>query len=342
MVALFFSACGKDSEDIHVVSFDDPKPVAMQAHALQGDSILWSNGIVVTDSLLINANSQMDTVFNVYRLSDFSYLGSCGVKGEGPDDISFFNNRSWGLFGTGLYYTDINKCNLAEIRFEGGKPVFSVTDRIRILRPGALNGMAVSPDTSLVYFSSMCQGNEFFRTDKHDVAHPIPIGEYPAYISGNIPAERIWMVYSKRLVSHPKENKYAALYDNLPLLRVFDDQGRAVFESILTDWEESRYMPEFSEKASKINYYRYMQACCDEYYVYGLYAGYTVDELMQIEKGTMDGHFSIHVWTWDGRPVVDLRPDRLLTNITVRDGILYGVNTFVSDTVYTYNLDLWQ
>lgn len=78
MIALFFSACGKDSKDIHVVSFDDPKPVAMQAHALQGDSILWSNGIVVTDSLLINANSQMDTVFNVYRLSDFSYLGSCG------------------------------------------------------------------------------------------------------------------------------------------------------------------------------------------------------------------------------------------------------------------------
>lgn len=43
------------------------------------------------DSLLINLNDKMDTVFNVYRLSDFSFLGSCGVRGEGPDDISFGN-----------------------------------------------------------------------------------------------------------------------------------------------------------------------------------------------------------------------------------------------------------
>ena len=56
----------------------------MQGHALQGDSILWSEGIVIMDSLLINLNDKMDTVFNVYRLSDFSFLAvaGCEVKGR--------------------------------------------------------------------------------------------------------------------------------------------------------------------------------------------------------------------------------------------------------------------
>ena len=36
----------------------------------------------------------------------------------------------------------------------------------------------------------------------------------------------------------------------------------------------------------------------------------------------------------------DLHPDRLLMKIAVQDGVLYGINTFVSDTVYTYKLDL--
>ena len=79
-VVLFFFACGKRQQR-NVVSFDSSQQITMQGHALQGDSILWSEGIVIMDSLLINLNDKMDTVFNVYRLSDFSFLGSCGVRG---------------------------------------------------------------------------------------------------------------------------------------------------------------------------------------------------------------------------------------------------------------------
>ena len=121
----------------------------------------------------------------------FFVLGSCGVRGEGPDDISFFNSRSWGLFGHGLFYADMNKCNLGAIRFEKGKPIFFVEKRITIPRPGAINGMAVSIDTSVMYFSSYCQENEFVRVNKEDLAHPVPIGVYPEYISGDIPAVNI-------------------------------------------------------------------------------------------------------------------------------------------------------
>ena len=335
---LLFSACGK-KQQWNVVSFDTPREIVMQGRALQGDSILWSQGIVIMDSLLVNLNNKMDTVFNVYRLSDFSFLGSCGVRGEGPDDISFFNSRSWGLFGHGLFYADMNKCNLGAIRFEKGKPVFFVEKRITLPRPGAINGMAVSIDTSVMYFSSYCQENEFVRVDKEDPAHPIPIGVYPEYISGDIPAVNIMSVYLKVLSYNPQKQRYAALYNRLPLLRVFDEQGRIIAESILEGWESQRFEAPYFFPAED-NVRCYLSACSDENYIYGLYSGYTADEVAQMEVEPTNIRYSVHVWDWEGRPVADLHPDRLLTNIAVRDGVLYGINTFVSDTVSTYKLDL--
>ena len=54
-VVLFFFACGKRQQR-NVVSFDSSQQITMQGHALQGDIILWSEGIVIMDSLLINLN----------------------------------------------------------------------------------------------------------------------------------------------------------------------------------------------------------------------------------------------------------------------------------------------
>lgn len=338
-VVLFFFACGKRQQR-NVVSFDSSQQITMQGHALQGDSILWSEGIVIMDSLLINLNDKMDTVFNVYRLSDFSFLGSCGVRGEGPDDISFFNSRSWGLFGHGLFYADMNKCNLGAIRFEKGKPIFFVEKRITIPRPGAINGMAVSIDTSVMYFSSYCQENEFVRVNKEDPAHPVPIGVYPEYISGDIPAVNIMSVYLKHLSYNSQRRLYVALYEYLPLLRVFDEQGRIIAESILEGWESRQFEAPYFFPAED-NIRCYLSVCSDENYIYGLYIGQKAPDLE--EKGRenpLDVRFSVHVWDWEGRPVADLHPDRLLMKIAVQDGVLYGINTFVSDTVYTYKLDL--
>lgn len=335
---LFFSACGKKQQG-NVVSFDTQRQIALQPHALQGDSILWSQGIVIADSLLVNLNDKMDTVFNVYRLSDFSFLGNCGVKGEGPDDISFFNSHSWGVFGEGLYYADMNKCNLGSIRFEKGKPVFFVENRITIPRPGAINGMVVLADTSVVYFSSGCQENEFVRVDKKDSVHPTPIGVYPGCVSGDIPASDLMFVYTKQLSYNPQRQSYVALYERLPLMRVFDRQGQVVAESILEGWEKQRFNgPHFSPSEENILCYR--TACSDENYIYGLYNGQKASDLEEKgRKNPLDVRFSIHVWDWEGRPVAELHPDRLLMNIAVQDGVLYGINPFVSDTVYTYKLD---
>ena len=72
------------------------------------------------------------------------------------------------------------------------------------------------------------------------------------------------------------------MYEYLPLLRVFDEQGRIIAESILEGWESQQFEAPYFFPAED-NIRCYLSVCSDENYIYGLYIGQKAPDLE--EKG---------------------------------------------------------
>lgn len=81
-------ACTPSSRQVDKVITED-NIVSPQNHKTPITEALNVDKINIYDSILICINRMSDTVFHLYNKYDFSYIGSFGVIGQGPNDFQF-------------------------------------------------------------------------------------------------------------------------------------------------------------------------------------------------------------------------------------------------------------
>lgn len=268
--------------------------------------------LLVVDNFLVAYSLMSDSLFQVFDISGFEYLGSHVPKGEGPGEESFI--------APNLQYYDSNSF------------LFKTHDKVKIVSfEKQTNEIILQREINLpnefldvmhiVFLYEKVIGwnlynvtNEFeFQTFDLATAEisnfgPIyPVNEYKNELSDNA------SLYSKSILNKPDGKYFAALYDRYPFLRIYDTNGNLV--------KEVRYLNQQIDPAKFLSTndptkyigqqtLNYMKLKVTNKYIYGLYAGKTHQELRSQEYKVDDFCTEVHVWDWLGNPVAKLMLDR--------------------------------
>jgi hypothetical protein len=179
-------------------------------------------------------------------------------------------------------------------------------------------GVGAFPDSRLLLIDQ--NGNTLFKG-----------GTYPPKESENFSDGLHAIACQSTIIKHPNKNLLAVSTRFGWCLDIFaiDEQKKEIV-LIKRQLESS---PKYTQNNSKLFFLPeaikgYIAMACDERYIYALYSGQKTDSDTSIYGK------KIHVFDWDGNPILEILLDRYISSIDVKDGYLYALeNNEIIDLV---------
>lgn len=93
--------------------------ISCEVNEVPVEELLFVDKIAAFDSSLVSINRKSDRIFYVYNRADFSYQGSFGSLGQGPNDFlfPFFLNHNEEMAGCFTVY-DVNTASFKKLEYE--------------------------------------------------------------------------------------------------------------------------------------------------------------------------------------------------------------------------------
>ena len=334
---MLVASCGK-SIDYAQFAKGEPEPIKFEKIKLDSQ-MLYSDNIFVVDNYLVNLNSKNPKgLFELYSLPDVKFVGAAGYKGRGPQEFVFINTNGTNPAYRGLNVTESNTYSQVEFYQSEGSVKLRKSDHTTFPSKHAIaNSLLMVSDSTAVMYINNEDDVEFYMHNRKSGSIR-PISSYPKeFVAQNPTSEACNSVFMNDLVINPSNGKFAAIYSQLPMVRVFDNSGKLETTSLLDNWEEQRFEISGDEVKTSSSCQYYLASAANSNYICALYLGKFPAEMESMSME--DARMEIHVWNWAGELVATYVPDNLVMKIAIADdNTIYATSPLDDMHIYSYKL----
>ena len=334
---MLVASCGK-SIDYAQYAKGEPEPIKFEKIKLDSQ-MLYSDNIFVVDNYLVNLNSKNPKgLFELYTLPNMKFVGAAGYKGRGPQEFVFINTNGTNPAYRGLNVTESNTYSQVEFYLSEGSVKLRKSDHTTLPSKHAIaNSLLMVSDSTAVMYINNEDDVEFYMHNRKSGSMR-PISSYPKeLVAQNPTSEACNSVFMNDLVINPSNGKFAAIYSQLPMVRVFDNSGNLESTSLLDNWEEQRFEISGDEVKTSSSCQYYLASAANSNYICALYLGKFPAEMEQMSME--DARMEIHVWNWAGELVATYIPDNLVMKIAIaEDNTIYATSPLDDMHIYGYKL----
>ena len=316
----------------------EPEPIKLEKIKLDSQ-MLYSDNIFVLDNYLVNLNSKNPKgLFELYSLPDVKFVGAAGYKGRGPQEFVFINTNGTNPAYRGLNVTESNTYSRVELYQSEGSVKLRKSDHTTLPSKHAIANslLMVSDSTAVIYINNQDDVEFYMHNRKSGSIRPI--SSYPKeLVAQNPTSEACNSVFMNDLVFNPSTGKFAAVYSQLPMVRIFDNNGNPETTSLLENWKEQRFEINGNSVKTSSSCQYYLASAANSNYICALYLGKFPAEMEQMSME--DARLEIHVWNWTGELVATYLPDSLVMKIAIaEDNTIYATSPLDDMHIYSYKL----
>lgn len=334
---MLVASCGK-SIDYAQFAKGEPEPIKFEKIKLDSQ-MLYSDNIFVVDNYLVNLNSKNPKgLFELYTLPNMKFVGAAGYKGRGPQEFVFINTNGTNPAYRGLNVTESNTYSQVEFYLSEGSVKLRKSDHTTFPSKHAIaNSLLMVSDSTAVMYINNEDDVEFYMHNRKSGSMR-PISSYPKeLVAQNPTSEACNSVFMNDLVINPSTGKFAAVYSQLPMVRVFDNSGNLESTSLLDNWDEQRFEISGNEVKTSSSCQYYLASAANSNYICALYLGKFPAEMENMSME--DARLEIHVWNWAGELVATYLPDSLVMKIAIADdNTIYATSPLDDMHIYSYKL----
>lgn len=334
---MLVASCGK-SIDYAQFAKGEPEPIKFEKIKLDSQ-MLYSDNIFVVDNYLVNLNSKNPKgLFELYTLPNMKFVGAAGYKGRGPQEFVFINTNGTNPAYRGLNVTESNTYSQVEFYQSEGSVKLRKSDHTTLPSKHAIaNSLLMVSDSTAVMYINNEDDVEFYMHNRKSGSIR-PISSYPKELVAQKPtSEACNSVFMNDLVFNPSTGKFAAIYSQLPMVRVFDNSGNLESTSLLDNWEEQRFEINGNSVKTSSSCQYYLASAANSNYICALYLGKFPAEMEQMSME--DARLEIHVWNWAGELVATYLPDSLVMKIAIADdNTIYATSPLDDMHIFSYRL----
>lgn len=334
---MLVASCGK-SIDYAQFAKGEPEPIKFEKIKLDSQ-MLYSDNIFVVDNYLVNLNSKNPKgLFELYTLPNMKFVGAAGYKGRGPQEFVFINTNGTNPAYRGLNVTESNTYSQVEFYLSEGSVKLRKNDHTTFPSKHAIaNSLLMVSDSTAVMYINNEDDVEFYMHNRKSGSMR-PISSYPKeLVAQNPTSEACNSVFMNDLVINPSNGKFAAIYSQLPMVRVFDNSGKLETTSLLNNWEQQRFEISGNEVKTSSSCQYYLASAANSNYICALYLGKFPAEMESMSME--DARLEIHVWNWAGELVATYVPDNLVMKIAIADdNTIYATSPLDDMHIYSYKL----
>ena len=334
---MLVASCGK-SIDYAQFAKGEPEPIKFEKIKLDSQ-MLYSDNIFVVDNYLVNLNSKNPKgLFELYTLPNMKFVGAAGYKGRGPQEFVFINTNGTNPAYRGLNVTESNTYSQVEFYLSEGSVKLRKSDHTTFPSKHAIaNSLLMLSDSTTVMYINNEDDVEFYMHNRKSGSIR-PISSYPKeLVAQNPTSEACNSVFMNDLVINPSNGKFAAIYSQLPMVRVFDNSGNLETTSLLDNWEQQRFEISGDEVKTSSSCQYYLASAANSNYICALYLGKFPAEMESMSME--DARMEIHVWNWAGELVATYIPDSLVMKIAIaEDNTIYATSPLDDMHIYSYKL----
>ncbi|MDD6890674.1 MAG: BF3164 family lipoprotein [Bacteroidales bacterium] len=299
-------------------------------------------GLLLLDSAVIIQDLKADTIFQVFKFPSFTHIGGFIKRGGGPDEEMFVdpfmqrlgNNQFMFRNLTGVKMLEYDPSNTSIRTVKNIKFDTSLTDLFHVFPlNNHLIGVRMDKATPKEFVSYDPQ-----TQNVNDFGDSYPVMDENIKIAD----ENKIQLFAKANTVKPDGSTFACVYDKFPILRIYSNTGVLKKEIRLANNQRFPFAlikqePSLDDVNEMMQDYRMIKAT--NRFIYALYIG---QKNKDISPGLNDFSNIIHVWDWDGNPVMELRLDEKIFTFDVApdDAFLICSSLEKLDGIYKYVLPL--
>lgn len=299
-------------------------------------------GILILDSVVLTLDLKADTLFQAFDLLTFENLGGFINRGHGPNEEYFVDPYIQPLPNNQFMFR--NSTSIIFLRFNTETDSIEYIDDIKL--PEEIFDLAhfFKLSKKIIGFKSNSP------TTKEFVSYDIVNneikdfgGDYPI-INKNIKITPIdkSRIFAKISTVKPDGKAFASVHDKFPILRIYSNTGELKKDIRLHNNQSFPYAlidkePSISEINNIMQNYRMVKSTNN--FIYALYIG---EKNKNLEPGLNDFSNIVHVWDWDGNPIMRLILDRKIFTFDVDKNDDYLICTSLEklNALYKYTINI--
>ncbi|MCC5906901.1 MAG: hypothetical protein JJU13_11875 [Balneolaceae bacterium] len=345
IIIILFSNCSKIETDETsyretIISDNDfGEIVTLEANEIDqiNTHLIHPRSIHLSDSMLVVVERDVsDGIFKIFSLTDFSFLGSYGSRGEGPGEYSqIISNivQTRDSFGKSPFVvldwvhkrlTNISLEDILSGNIQGFEDSYILPPELMLSqRATFLN------DTTVISMGGSDKGILAYVNTKTDSVSYIP---FIPKIDENLSSRDATELYRGEFVIDKQRGRIVAATKWFPEMIIFDVEGEV--QNVIR-------IPVQDHPANKLENQRtlfYKDLKITDKYIYGVYLKASQEEMGEIYNNYHSKDFSysteIHVFDWSGEPVRKIiLEDKFLPFIEI-DSInhqLFAIDVFSED-----------
>lgn len=335
-------SCSKN-EKLGIRTFKKfPKEINLLQEEVKTKPVLYFvAGMALMDSILITVDLKSDIFFQVFKLPAYNYLGGFMPKGKGPEEELSVDPYIQHIGSNKILYRSATSIKIAKFNVEKNK--IEVLDKMNL--PGELMNLShIFKLGDCIYGSNLDM-----KTEKEFVGYNpktkkiFDFGQDYPKVDKTIDVSKRNMVFAKAIAVKPDATLFAAVYDKFPILRIYSKDGILKNE---VRFDNNQSFPEalLQSNPSELSIGKLMQNYrmirASNRFIYALYIGKTSGEMKMNERGLDDFSNEIHVWDWEGNPVMKILLDRKIFtfDVVADDNYLICTSLNSIDKIYKYSI----
>lgn len=338
-IFLIFGCCNnKKDYIIEIKQF--PKEISLNYKEVDTPKyLLYVGNMFMTDSLLITIDLKADTIFRVFNLPELSYGFGFVRRGKGPFEEVEIDPFAQVIDSGLLIYKSLTNLKIIKINNKNAKIIKTIK------LPGHLLNLShillLNNNFIVGWMWNQNSNKEFigFSSNSNSYAEFGP--NFPS-LGKNLPKERNTAIFSKISTLKPDKTRFASAYDKVKMLRIYSDEGSLLNEirfKSQTSIPEDLIFPGNKNSIGNLKTF-YQRIKSTNNYIYALYSGKSVGSISNVENGNPDICDEIHVFDWNGNPVVKFKLNKLVSSFAVSnmDDIIICYSLSNPDKLYQFDI----
>jgi len=312
-IVMVLNACNRPTATNYAV-FMTTKNIQLDEHNISA-MLGMPMDILVVNDIIIVLDFQTDRFFHVFLKNNYNYIGSYITRGRGPGEETVIHPYFKIHTNDKFYYHSANDLKMAKIKMDNDSLDIIIHDRYKLPKSSLTDVDFFFVDEFIFSSTSLLAASKDYHVINTKTGKLSEWGE-PIPLSDKIVNPNLIPIINQKLTTiNSNNNLIASVFNMLPILRIYSLENEKLIyelqmsdvsnnlEIILTDQVESR-------SKELINYYHRIKSTDD--YIYALYGGFSASGYFKEDEipHLFDYSREIHIWKWDGTPVMKLKLDR--------------------------------
>jgi len=333
-IVLVLNACKRPS--VHYSDFQTTKNIQFNEHDV---SVLLGMPLdmLVMNDLVIILDHQTDRFFHVFSKDSLNHLGSFIRKGRGPGEEVYINPFFKVHADDEIIYQSESDLKVARIVISGDSIEMVIIKKFDL--PAAMReGVDFFLVNNRIFTSNYPDtASRDYNVYNMETGQMSEWGESYFFSDKSIPQYMMSFNNAKLTTVNSKENLIASVFNQFPLLRIYSLETEQLITQLqMSDASHNMEVMLTGQgqagTGGMISYYHHVSSTDD--YIYGLYGGFSVmDRFKEGEEPYYyDWSEEVHIWKWDGTPVMKLRLNRAVSSFDVTPDNKKIIATSIVDT----------